>query len=137
MCAVCLHGGESFQVQSTFGRIFRQLKNLTGHFIHTGSFNNFALSTPNFERLYFRRLRWFRVNRTPKRVNFQVAENSSCACERSLRLDFLSLLLILLFTTKPGLSTSTISLPRVQQMVVLVVSDTTTTNRNKNEKTKN
>ena len=49
------------------------------------------------------RLRWFRVSRTPKRLNFQVAENSSCACERSLRLDFLSLLLILLFTTKPWL----------------------------------
>ena len=34
------------------------------------------------------------MNRTPKRMNFQLAENSSCACERSLRLDFLSLLLI-------------------------------------------
>ena len=31
--------------------IFYQLKNFTGHFVHTGRFNIFALFTRNFERL--------------------------------------------------------------------------------------
>ena len=31
--------------------IFHQLKNFTGHFVHTGRFNIFALFTRNFERL--------------------------------------------------------------------------------------
>ena len=30
---------------------FDQLKNFTGHFVHTGRFNIFALFTRNFERL--------------------------------------------------------------------------------------
>lgn len=62
------------------GRIFDRLYNLTRHFVHTGWFNILALFTRNFELPGVRilvRLRWLRVNGTPKRTKFQPVENSS------------------------------------------------------------
>ena len=56
-------------------RIFDQLKKLTWHFVLTGPFNIFALSTRNFERLYFRTLRVVPCERT----NFQPVEKTSGA----------------------------------------------------------
>lgn len=54
---------------------FRPLKNLTGLFVPKGPFNIFALFTPNFEQMHpkiLERLRWFRVNQTPKKVERSV-----------------------------------------------------------------
>ena len=64
------------------GWTFDQLKILIGHFVHTGPFNICALFTRNFEPpgvWISVRLRRFRVNGTPKSMNFQAVENSSSA----------------------------------------------------------
>lgn len=55
---------------------FDRPNNLTGHLLRTKPF------TWNFELLSVyisERLRWYRVNRTPKRAYFQPVENSSAA----------------------------------------------------------
>lgn len=59
---------------------FDWLKNLMGHFFHTGLFNIFALFTRDFEQL-----RGFRMNGTPKSMNLKFHFASSPAFSPSPR----------------------------------------------------
>ena len=64
--------------QGTGQNLRSQLKDFTDPFIHKESFKISPLFIHNFDpatHLNFRQLRWFCVNRTPKRANFKPIEN--------------------------------------------------------------